>query len=101
MYIKNFDSRISKSLNMNKKDVRSVLKELESVIHERILFGEDVSIRGVGKLSTKVSKQRRQFNVSKKTFTIIPPKMKLQFKSSSLLKEKLDKKTVYSESQTE
>ena len=95
MYIKKFDSRIAKELNLDRKVVREVITELERVIRERILFGESVSVNGVGKLSTAPTKETRKFHVQKQVHVMIPARMKLYFKPSNKLNEDLKKKPVY------
>lgn len=98
MYLKDFDKQISQRTNIKKSDARKVIAELEKLIKERLAFGEDININGVVKMSTKVAKATTKFNVSTREYVDMPARMVMQYKTMKGLKDKLSKKTVYSES---
>jgi len=97
MNIKQYDTRIGKELGFRKADVRKVISRLESIMYERILFGEDVYLAKIGTLGVKVAKPKRCFDINKSAFYQRPATMRPFFKPSLKLRNSVKVKTVYTE----
>lgn len=95
MHLKDLDNDIAKALNLSKKEVRPILFELETQIRDKILYGQEIQIREIGKLELKISKARTRFNIHSKEYIDCPAKYRLAFKVSRTLDQSLAKKTVY------
>lgn len=86
---KEFLSELSKRTGYTAKETTSLMTGLTSEISEQLEEEATVSITGFGNFEVKKKLERVVVNPSTKQRMLVPPKMVLSFKPSSLLKEKL------------
>ncbi len=86
---KEFLSELSKRIGYTAKETTSLMTGLTSEISEQLEEEATVSITGFGNFEVKKKLERVVVNPSTKQRMLVPPKMVLSFKPSSLLKEKL------------
>lgn len=86
---KTFTEEIAKRMNRNKKDVSTLMDALASVIKEKCGTMDSIAIPGFGSFEPKKKLERITVHPSTGKRILIPPKITLTFKASSLLKSKL------------
>ena len=94
-FIKNYAVKLSKETGVHPKDVLTVIKALEAMIHERLLYGEHVSMSKVGTIETRVRSLGRAYDLKSKTVKSFKPRVKARFICSPTLDKKLKQKKVY------
>lgn len=86
---KQFISALSAKSGLNAKETQSQVQILMEVIEKELQEGNTLSISGFGVLDVKMKEERISVNPSTGVRMLIPPKLSLSYKPSSVLKEKL------------
>ncbi|HBD94422.1 MAG: hypothetical protein A2015_09100 [Spirochaetes bacterium GWF1_31_7] len=79
--------KTGKTKTETKKIIESIFDELTSVLSEEKSF----TITSFGNFSVVKRERRKGFNPSIEKFMMLPPKLKPRFKTSEILKEKINK----------
>lgn len=85
---KEFISELSNRLNYTIKDTSDLVQLVTATMIEQLQAGNIVSIQGFGSFEVKKKMERILVNPVTKKRLLIPPKLVLTFKPSTLLKEK-------------
>lgn len=85
---KEFISELSNRLNYTIKDTSDLVQLVTAAMIEQLQVGNIVSIQGFGSFEVKKKMERILVNPVTKKRLLIPPKLVLTFKPSTLLKEK-------------
>ncbi len=85
---KEFISELSNRLNYTIKDTSDLVQLVTAAMIEQLQAGNIVSIQGFGSFEVKKKMERILVNPVTKKRLLIPPKLVLTFKPSTLLKEK-------------
>ncbi len=85
---KEFISELSNRLNYTIKDTSDLVQLVTATMIEQLQVGNIVSIQGFGSFEVKKKMERILVNPVTKKRLLIPPKLVLTFKPSTLLKEK-------------
>lgn len=86
---KEFIALISDRLNMSVKDTSAIMTGLTAEMTSKFEEGACLSISGFGSFEVKKKLERVLVNPSTKQRMLVPPKLVLGFKPSTVLKEKL------------
>lgn len=95
MNFKDLDKGVAKSLGLNKNDVRTVLKEVEDQMFQKITFGQNIYIRRIGILELVITPARERYNIGTRIREWTEATYRLKFKISSVLAERIKAKIVY------
>lgn len=85
---KEFILELSNRLNYTIKDTSDLVQLVTATMIEQLQVGNIVSIQGFGSFEVKKKMERILVNPVTKKRLLIPPKLVLTFKPSTLLKEK-------------
>lgn len=80
---------LSKRVNAGKEETMEMMASLSDVITECALEGDVISFPGFGNFEPKKRNERVSVHPSSGKRMLIPPKITLSFKPSSLLKQKV------------
>lgn len=86
---KEFISELSKRLGYTVKDTSDLLNTTVSVITEQLQENNVIAIQGFGSFEVKKKGERISVNPTTKLRLLIPPKLVLTYKPSTVLKEKI------------
>lgn len=86
---KEFIALISEKLNMSAKDAGAFMAGLTTEMTSQFEEGATLSVSGFGSFEVKKKLERVLVNPSTKQRMLVPPKLVLSFKPSTILKEKL------------
>ncbi len=86
---KEYVSRIANETGSTAGEVQKNLSELISILTEQLQDNNSVSISGFGTFEVKKKNERVSVNPVTRKRLLIPPKLAVNFKPSSSLKEKL------------
>lgn len=85
---KEFTAELSKRLGYTLKDTSELVSSLLSDMTRQLEEGNVISVQGFGTFEVKKKAERISVNPSTKLRMLIPPKLVLTYKPSSLLKDK-------------
>lgn len=80
-------------LNLTGKQSDKIVETLLEIIKTTLISGEDVMISGFGRFSLKQKRERRGRNPATGASFILAPKRVVTFRYSSLLREKLNRRS--------
>jgi len=86
---KQFIAALSGKTGLKAADVQSQIQILMEVIEQELHEGNTLSVSGFGVLDVKMKEERISVNPSTGVRMLIPPKLSLTYKPSTLLKDKL------------
>lgn len=95
MNFTNFEDDLSQEFGFTKKTSRKIIMFLLKKIRTSIMFGQELSLRGIGKFVLRVRKPKKFLNLQSGEMQISKKSYYLDFKVYDNLKEYLKKKTVY------
>jgi len=85
---KEFITELSNRLNYTNKDALQLAQAVTTVITEQLRAGNVVVVQGFGSFEVKKKMERIFVNPITKKRLLIPPKLILTYKPSSILKDK-------------
>lgn len=85
---KEFIAELARRMEYSAKDTSSIMAGLLTEVGERLEEESVITIQGFGVFEVKKKLERVLVNPSTKQRMLIPPKMVLGFKASSILKDK-------------
>ena len=86
---KELTSELAKRLEKSQKDVTQLLEATVLTMKEEFVKGNSISFQGFGVFEIKKKEERIAVNPATQKRMLVPPKLVLNFKPSSILKEKL------------
>lgn len=86
---KEFITELSSRLNYTNKDTAQLVQAVTEIMTEELQTGNVVTIQGFGSFEVKKKMERISVNPVTKKRLLIPPKLVLTYKPSSVLKDKL------------
>lgn len=89
MDYKTFVDTLSKRINADRQETSEMIASLGQVITDCALEGDTVSFPGFGNFEPKKKNERISVHPSSGKRMLIPPKITLSFKPSTLLKQKV------------
>ena len=91
---KELTSELAKRLEKSQKDVSQLLEAAALTMKEEFSKGNSISFQGFGVFEIKKKEERIAVNPATQKRMVVPPKLVLNFKPSSILKEKLKEKEI-------
>lgn len=85
---KDFTSELSKRLGYTLKDTSELMSSLLSGMTRQLEEGNVVTIQGFGTFEVKKKAERISINPTTRQRMLVPPKLVLTYRPSTLLKEK-------------
>lgn len=85
---KEFTSELAKRLGYTTKETSELMTKLINTMSQQLEDANTISIYGFGTFEVKKKTERISVNPTSKQRLLIPPKLVLNFKPSSLLKDK-------------
>lgn len=85
---KDFTTELSRRIGCNLKDTAEMISSLLNEITQQLQEGNSISIQGFGTFEVKKKAERISVNPTTKVRMLVPPKLVLTYKPSSLLKDK-------------
>lgn len=85
---KEFTSELSRRLGYTVKDTSELISSLLSDMTQQLEEGNVISIQGFGTFEVKKKAERISVNPITKQRLLVPPKLVLNYKPSTLLKDK-------------
>ena len=85
---KEFTIELSKRLGETSKETSQLISSLLAVVTKQLEAGNAISIQGFGTFEVKKKSERISVNPVTQQRLLVPPKLVLNYKPSSLLKEK-------------
>lgn len=79
-------TRVSQDTNLDLVTVRTIIESTLDEISNCFKRKDNLEIRGFGSFKVVTTKQKIGRNISKGESVVIPPKHKVKFKTSSLIK---------------
>lgn len=89
MDYKTFVEILSKKINADRQETAEMTEALGQVITECALAGDTVTFPGFGNFEPKKKNERITVHPATGKRMLVPPKITLQFKPSTLLKQKV------------
>lgn len=86
---------VSLSSNIDEGTVRKVLNVTFEMIHNKLLYGINIKVKGFMNFILEVKKERTFFNIQKGENDVIPKRYSVKAVFPRTFIEKLYKKTVY------
>lgn len=86
---KEFTSELSRRLGYTVKDTAELISSLISEMSEQLGEGNTIALQGFGTFEVKKKGERISVSPTTKQRMLVPPKLVLGFKPSSLFKEKV------------
>ena len=86
---KDFITQLSVRLGKNTKDIQQMISLFVNEMAEEIDEDNSLNVQGVGSFEIKKKMERIVINPNTKQKMLIPPKLVLNFKPSSILKDKV------------
>lgn len=87
--------RVIATGGLNQKDSRMLVNSAIECIHNALIDGENVTVKGFGSLKHTVKAQRAVINPSTKKIMTIPESKTITFKPSSMLLDKMKNSFLY------
>ncbi len=91
MTSKEFISVLAERNEITPRETQQLIESLSEVMADVLNEGDMITIQGFGNFETKKKMERIIVNPSTKQRQLIPPKLTVSFKPSSVLKEKIKK----------
>lgn len=88
---KEFINVLSARNSISAKEAQQMVEKLMETIADHLDAGDTVSIQGFGNFDIKKKMERVIVNPSTKQRQLIPPKLAIAFKPSTVLKDKIKK----------
>lgn len=85
---KEFITELSNRLNYTNKDALQLAQAVATIITEQLQAGNVVAIQGFGSFEVRKKMERISVNPVTRKRLLIPPKLVLTYKPSSILKDK-------------
>ena len=85
---KEFTSELSRRLGYTLKDTSELMSSLLSGMTQQLEDGNVIAIQGFGTFEVKKKAERISVNPTSKQRMLVPPKLVLTYRPSTLLKEK-------------
>ena len=85
---KEFIGVVSNKIGTSNKDAARMISELVDVMSEQLQNGNVLALSGFGTFEVKMKKERVIVTPGSRQRLLVPPKLSLAFKASSVLKEK-------------
>ncbi|MBO5961231.1 MAG: HU family DNA-binding protein [Paludibacteraceae bacterium] len=92
MNSKEFTQSLMHATSLKKDVVEMCTLQLTNILTSHLCDGESVSIQGFGTFEVRKKNERISVHPKTQERTLIPPKLTMNFKQSSTLKDKLTKK---------
>ena len=89
MDYKTFIDTLSQRVNAGKDEIAEMVSSLNEVLIENALAGDSVTFPGFGSFEPKKRPERISVHPSSGKRMLLPPKITLTFRPSSLLKQKV------------
>ena len=89
MNSKEFFAEIASRTELSPKEAQNLANALSLAIADNLNEGDSFSIQGFGSLEVKKKLERVMVNPTTKQRLLVPPKLAISFKMSSVLKDKL------------
>jgi DNA-binding protein HU-beta len=83
-------ARLSDKSNLPKQEVERILDATIMAFTNMLVDEKTIGIHGFGNFETKKKEERLSVHPSTQRRTLIPPKLAVNFKQSSVLKDKLN-----------
>lgn len=87
---KEFIDNIAQKTGCGKELVTHLLDSFISIVAESVLGGNSISVQGFGTFELKEKSERKIYNPSSKSFKTVPSKKVVNYKMSSVLKDKIN-----------
>lgn len=95
MNFTDLDKEISQEFGITKTEARKILCFIQNKLREKIVYGLEISFRGLGVFLLRVRQPKKYLNLQTNKMSISNKSYFLDFKVSRKLKERLKKKPVY------
>lgn len=86
---KDFIAEVARRSGMTSKDALSLLATLVSEVSDKLENGNIISVQNIGTFEVKKKQERVVTNPSTMQRMLVPPKLIINFKPASALKEKM------------
>lgn len=86
---KDFIAEVARRSGMTSKDASSLLATLVSEVSDKLENGNIISVQNIGTFEVKKKQERVVTNPSTMQRMLVPPKLIINFKPASALKEKM------------
>jgi len=83
-------AKLASSLNLPKNEVELLLDTFVSTSTDLLCESKSIGIQGFGNFETRKKDERLSVHPSTQIRTLIPPKLVVNFKQSSVFKEKIN-----------
>ena len=93
MNTKDLITTIRGRLNMPQEEAERLFDSTVNTLRETLLQGNNVALQGFGVFETKKKNERISVNPATQERMLIPPKLSLAFKPSTVLKDRFNKGT--------
>jgi len=85
-----FIDEMARSLNADADELQMQVDDFVDVLLSGLKGGNTLTIKGFGTFESKQKAERRMYNPTTKTFSVIPAKQTVAFKMGTALKEKIN-----------
>lgn len=85
---KEFISELSKRLGRNSKDTTDLVNAMSTILLEQLEGQKVIAVQGFGSFEVKKKMERVSVNPATQLRMLVPPKLVLSYKPSTVLKEK-------------
>ncbi len=76
--------------NLSKPEIENLVDITTMIIKEQLLAGKNIGIQSFGSFEVRKKEERLSVHPATQIRTLIPPKLVVNFKQSTILKEKLN-----------
>lgn len=87
---KEFIAELSKRLELPNKEVTNLVNAMNAEISQSLENEDTISIQGFGSFEVKKKLEHVVTNPSTRQRMLVPPKMEIKFKASTVLKDKVN-----------
>lgn len=91
MDTKTLNNLVADRLDRDPEVVASLIKSLSDVIASHLKDGDSIAVPGFGSFEPRIKGERVAIHPSNGKKILVPPKMTMAFKPSTLLKQKVNK----------
>ena len=88
---KEFIAELAKRTETSSKDCQQLVEKLIEIMADALDDGDTINVQGFGSFETKKKTERVIVNPATKQRQLIPPKLTVGFKPSTVLKDKIRK----------